>query len=622
MNFRNLNSVRCLFSSVLVRHIWNKPKAMPYIAVRRVEGQGRIQMTLSFSLNEKPVRTFNFDRSCDETVGATLQRISANVQKRFMKKTKKKKAKESDDASAVAAEVADENYDAELFCGGEKVDDVTLNGDAWGNGSKLCIAGKEFDVTVNIPTIKSIEFPSSLMSGFPVFPKLETEFIDKWATQFIWYKGCQSSNETSQEDTSAQATTSEGKEGQTSCPITWTKVGEGSSYTPSNEDIGSNLKIEATPIVDGRSGESVEIISKETIDAGPGFCPFENRHLYTKKVADDDSFRVISYNILADVYADSDFSRDNLYPYCPPYALAIDYRRQLLIKETLGYNADIICLQEVDRKVFNHELKPVMESANLDGLLLLKGGETPEGCAIFFRKSKFRLLGEHNISVTEALQMAPENETLWGKVLSVEPLCERVLKRNTSLQVLMLESTVQPGKTICIATTHLYFHPTANHIRLIQGAVCLYHLETVVAQYRQKGHNPAVVFCGDLNSTPSNGLIHFLNEKHIAAKDPKWFPSDSPREEDCGGQDLSHTFDFKSACGTPDFTNYTGGFQDCLDYVFIDKSKLDVTQVVPLPSLEEVTQYVALPNVVFPSDHLALVCDVQWKKDPSEQRSE
>jgi 2',5'-phosphodiesterase len=89
----------------------------------------------------------------------------------------------------------------------------------------------------------------------------------------------------------------------------------------------------------------------------------------------------------------------------------------------------------VDRKVFDHELKPVMESAGLDGLQLLKTGETPEGCAVFFRKSKFKVLGEHNISVSEELKTAPENETLWAKVLSVEPLCERVENRNTCLQV-------------------------------------------------------------------------------------------------------------------------------------------------------------------------------------------
>jgi 2',5'-phosphodiesterase len=46
--------------------------------------------------------------------------------------------------------------------------------------------------------------------------------------------------------------------------------------------------------------------------------------------------RVVTYNILADLYADSDTARDILHPYCPPYALAIDYRKQLITKELMG----------------------------------------------------------------------------------------------------------------------------------------------------------------------------------------------------------------------------------------------------------------------------------------------
>jgi 2',5'-phosphodiesterase len=44
----------------------------------------------------------------------------------------------------------------------------------------------------------------------------------------------------------------------------------------------------------------------------------------------------MSYNILADVFADTEYTRNELYPYCAPYALAIDYRKQLLLKEILG----------------------------------------------------------------------------------------------------------------------------------------------------------------------------------------------------------------------------------------------------------------------------------------------
>ena len=52
----------------------------------------------------------------------------------------------------------------------------------------------------------------------------------------------------------------------------------------------------------------------------------------------------MSYNILADAFADTEFTRTKLYPYCASYALSIDYRKQLLLKEILGKSSIIIFL--------------------------------------------------------------------------------------------------------------------------------------------------------------------------------------------------------------------------------------------------------------------------------------
>jgi 2',5'-phosphodiesterase len=76
---------------------------------------------------------------------------------------------------------------------------------------------------------------------------------------------------------------------------------------------------------------------------------------------------------------------------------------------------------------------------------------------------------------------------------------------------------------------------------------------------------------------------------------------------------LSHDLKLHSACGYPEYTNYVTSFNGCLDYIFIEQESFDVCQVVPLQSHDEVTQFTALPNKVFPSDHLALVCDLKLK---------
>jgi 2',5'-phosphodiesterase len=55
-----------------------------------------------------------------------------------------------------------------------------------------------------------------------------------------------------------------------------------------------------------------------------------------------------------------------------------------------GYNADIICLQEVDRKIFEQDLLPNFKDIGFSGLLSLKTGDVAEGTATFFRCNKFR----------------------------------------------------------------------------------------------------------------------------------------------------------------------------------------------------------------------------------------
>ena len=44
----------------------------------------------------------------------------------------------------------------------------------------------------------------------------------------------------------------------------------------------------------------------------------------------------MTYNILADVYANRKSAMDYFYPYCAPYALSLDYRKQLFMREILG----------------------------------------------------------------------------------------------------------------------------------------------------------------------------------------------------------------------------------------------------------------------------------------------
>nr|CAD7447309.1 unnamed protein product [Timema bartmani] len=120
----------------------------------------------------------------------------------------------------------------------------------------------------------------------------------------------------------------------------------------------------------------------------------------------------------------------------------------------------------------------------------------------------------------------------------------------------------------------------------------------------------SMVLCGDFNSTPECGVYQLFTTQFVPEDCIDWKSKD---DEAINELSLSHSLLLGSAYGTPAFTNFTAGFSGCLDYIFYQIDQLEITQVVPLPSIEDVTEHTALPSVVFPSDHVALVADLRWK---------
>lgn len=148
----------------------------------------------------------------------------------------------------------------------------------------------------------------------------------------------------------------------------------------------------------------------------------------------DQQFRVVSYNLLADYYCDSDYSRKELFPYCPAYALEIDYRKLLFMREMLGYHADIYCLQEVDAKVFDLDLTLFLGDDGLDGIMQKKGSNA-EGVATFYRRDKFDLVDNFGINLNEQMEERPYFAELYNKIKKNTKLCERMLSLATAVQV-------------------------------------------------------------------------------------------------------------------------------------------------------------------------------------------
>ena len=251
---------------------------------------------------------------------------------------------------------------------------------------------------------------------------------------------------------------------------------------------------------------------------------------------------------------------------------------------------------------------------------------------------------------------------------------EEVRKRHSIILTVLLRSVESSDKYLLVANTHLYYHPKGDHIRLVQTAVMVNYLKTRIEKFsRFLGDSAkiAIVIGGDLNTCPCiaaydylvNGSIgkehrdwmvyrmknipkchcyleHSLEEgvneagifpPHIQCKLDQEGATDSdplptndplpandplPTNEEQGtfqGLELHHDFHFHNVTGTDSCTNFTANFKAVLDYIIIDSDYLRVERVVPLPPLSEVSEFVALPSIFFPSDHLALIADLKWK---------
>lgn len=135
---------------------------------------------------------------------------------------------------------------------------------------------------------------------------------------------------------------------------TWFEVGRSKTYTPTADDIGHVLKFECV-VVDVETKQTIghanTILTSRVIPApSPSprcLIPVSGvdvmGHLdLDGRILSSGTFTVLSYNILSDAYATSE-----IYSYCPSWALSWAYRRQNLLREIVGYRADIVCLQEV-----------------------------------------------------------------------------------------------------------------------------------------------------------------------------------------------------------------------------------------------------------------------------------
>ncbi|XP_050438056.1 2',5'-phosphodiesterase 12 isoform X2 [Adelges cooleyi] len=383
------------------------------------------------------------------------------------------------------------------------------------------------------------------------------------------------------------------------------KVGNSIAYIPSDDDIKCKLKLVCEPCnEEGHFGPTVEVLSEEVVDNIIDNYPFEKR-LIDKP---SNSFRVLSYNILAEDYTKTKEAKNEMYPYCSASILASSYRNPLLLKELTAYEADILCLQEVELKFFNRVLVPLLKhNFNLNGVHCKKDGNKNEGSSCFFSADKFVMLEQFNIKLNDHVVVEMYCGPLVNAILNDDQWKQGLLKK-TVLQILLLETRCSSKHLLLVCNTHLISDPDGDSIRLLQSLVELAIIKKIKKTVKNhfSDRNISVIFCGDFNSTPESGVYDLVTNSLL------------PEEHrHCAElNNLKDKIDFKmySAYSTKvDYSNFTQTFFGLLDYIYFTEDHLKLLQVLPMPSHEEVIENVGLPSVTFPSDHLALIADFKFK---------
>jgi len=293
----------------------------------------------------------------------------------------------------------------------------------------------------------------------------------------------------------------------------------------------------------------------------------------------------MSYNILCEKYC-----RDDSFAYCPNFALDFSYRYEKILNIFKSYDPDIFGLQELEAGVLGN----LREALPDYSARYIKRPGKVDGCGIFFKNSKFKLLKKICIDFND-ISNFPELKQFHKKT-------HRFITSNVGL-ILLLEHrdlkdyNSQPLQ-VWVSNVHYFWNPQYHDVKLMQAYYTVLTLEKLM----DTSNVLPVIVLGDFNSTPDSNVYEFFNRGVVAKKriptllNPYF--------------NFYHSLTLTSAYSPirSPFTNITPGFIGCLDYIWYCTSSFKLMSVV-----SPVEQDVLIPNTDEPSDHSFLMAKLCWK---------
>lgn len=198
--------------------------------------------------------------------------------------------------------------------------------------------------------------------------------------------------------------------------------------------------------------------------------------------------RVLSFNILAQYLLET---YPFLYKEHDKRALSWNIRRQLLLQEILGTQANIICLQEMQQDHLEEFLVPFQE-LGYAYLYKKRTNDKKDGLLFMYRSDQFILMEHVKVELYQS---------------GIE-----LLSRDNVGIVAKLAIKESPQTQLVIATTHLLYNPKRNDVRLGQTQLLLAEIERIAfLENTPTGckYLP-VILTGDFNLEPNSGVHKFI----------------------------------------------------------------------------------------------------------------
>uniref|UniRef100_A0A8C4R6V0 Angel homolog 1 (Drosophila) n=1 Tax=Eptatretus burgeri TaxID=7764 RepID=A0A8C4R6V0_EPTBU len=204
-------------------------------------------------------------------------------------------------------------------------------------------------------------------------------------------------------------------------------------------------------------------------------------------------FSLLCYNILAQRLLEENSS---LYTHCIPEALCWKDRRKLLLRELSSFDADILCLQEVQEDHFEEDLKLLLQERGYGCVYKRRTGNRPDGCAICYKTKRMELVASHEMEF-------------------VRPYVNVLSKDNVGLAVLLRPLEDPRVEPFCVTNTHLLYNPWRGDIKLAQIALLFAELHRFLGNQASNlrfTNRLPLILCGDFNSLPFSPLYRFVQD--------------------------------------------------------------------------------------------------------------